>query len=493
MIVLAPIAGGSAHFPPEEYAYPKPLIEVAGRPMISWAIENLAGVAPEVHFVFVASREEARRYSYHRIFDLATGGRSTTLTLGAPTAGALCSCLMAIDAIDPDEPLVIANSDQMIDYDLASIVRAFEAQNADAGVITFDSIHPRWSYVETDAQGIVGRASEKEVISRSAIAGFYYFKRAGSFFDAAMEAVRHNTTTNGQYYISASLNQMILAGLTVRAHPIPAEVYHSFYHPKTVESFQMSGAKAPKAAPPKVPVNLLVPAAGLGSRFAQAGYAKPKPFIDVRGKPMIQRVLDNVKPADARVTVLLQSEHIRHEPAMVEALRAQGVEIAPVDKLTEGTACTLLLARKRFDDDAPLLIANSDQIVDMDINAFVRDCLDRDLDGSILVFEDAARDPKWSFARLGADGLVEEVAEKKAISPYATVGVYLFRRGRDFIAAAIDMIARNERVNNEFYTCPVYNHAIRNGLKIGVYEIPASAMSGIGTPEDLDAYLARTA
>jgi dTDP-glucose pyrophosphorylase len=138
-----------------------------------------------------------------------------------------------------------------------------------------------------------------------------------------------------------------------------------------------------------------------------------------------------------------------------------------------------------------VLVANSDQYVDFSVDAFVRDCLDRSLDGSILVFKDTKRDPKWSFARLDGAGLVVEVAEKKAISDLATVGIYLFRRGSDFVRAAVDMIARNDRVQNEFYTCPVYNYMLAQGAKIGTYEVPASAMHGLGTPEDLDAYLTK--
>ncbi|MNE15375.1 hypothetical protein D3C80_1082820 [compost metagenome] len=162
-----------------------------------------------------------------------------------------------------------------------------------------------------------------------------------------------------------------------------------------------------------------------------------------------------------------------------------------MDRLTEGTACTILLARQAFDAPAPLLVANSDQYVEFDVDAFVKDCHDRGLDGSILVFRDPHKDPKWSFARIGSDNLVLEVAEKKPISDLATVGVYLFARGDEFVSAAIDMIANNDRVNGEFYTCPVYNYMIRNGARIGVYEVPASAMHGLGTPADLATYLKR--
>ncbi len=173
----------------------------------------------------------------------------------------------------------------------------------------------------------------------------------------------------------------------------------------------------------------------------------------------------------------------------VEKLLSRGVEIVPVEALTEGTACTVLLAREHFDSDQPLLIANSDQLVDVDLNLFVADCLKRGLDGSILVFRDETRNPKWSFAQTDTIGRVVRVAEKVPISDLATVGIYLFRRGRDFVSAAADMIANNDRVNGEFYTCPVYNYMIRSGFNVGVYEIPQSAMHGIGTPQDLGAYL----
>ena len=178
------------------------------------------------------------------------------------------------------------------------------------------------------------------------------------------------------------------------------------------------------------------------------------------------------------------------QPQATARLRSAGYHIHPVASLTEGTACTLLLARSAFDEDTPLLVANSDQLVDFSVEDYVHDCLCRGLDGSILVFRDADLDPKWSFAKVDENGLVTEVAEKKPISDLATVGIYFFTSGAAFVKAAIDMIARNDRVNNEFYTCPVYNYMIRTGARIGVYEVPPSAMWGLGTPNDLERYLA---
>lgn len=237
-------------------------------------------------------------------------------------------------------------------------------------------------------------------------------------------------------------------------------------------------------------INIVIPMAGQGSRFAKAGYEKPKPFIDVDGKPMIVRVLENLAYPDARYILIARHEHMKKEAELVKQIEKEFNAIfIPIDKLTEGTACTVLYARKYINNDEPLLIANSDQIVDMNIADFINDCKDRNLDGSILTFIDHYKDPKWSFAKLDENSLVTEVKEKVVISEFATVGIYLYSRGKDFVDASIDMIIENDRVNNEFYTCPTYNYAIKEGSKIGIYNIEFEQMHGIGTPEDLNLYL----
>jgi NDP-sugar pyrophosphorylase family protein len=237
-------------------------------------------------------------------------------------------------------------------------------------------------------------------------------------------------------------------------------------------------------------INIVIPMAGLGSRFAKAGYEKPKPFIDVAGKPMIVRVLENLAYPSARYILIARKEHIEKEQDLVKQIEKEFNAIfISIDKLTEGTACTVLYARKYINNNEPLLIANSDQIVDMNIGDFINDCKKRQLDGSILTFIDKYSDPKWSFAKLDPNNLVSEVKEKVVISEFATVGVYLYSKGQDFINSAIDMIIDNDRVNNEFYTCPTYNYSIKDGAKIGIYNIKFEEMHGIGTPEDLNSYL----
>lgn len=237
-------------------------------------------------------------------------------------------------------------------------------------------------------------------------------------------------------------------------------------------------------------MNIVIPMAGLGSRFVKAGFDKPKPFIDVLGKLMIVRVLENLKYKGARYILIARKEHLTKEKKLVDEIKNNfNVEFIAIDKLTEGTACTVLYARKYINNDTPLMIANSDQIVDIDIADFINDSFKRGLDGSILTFIDKEKNPKWSFAKLNND-LVVEVKEKEAISEFATVGIYFFNKGKIFVESAIDMIIENDRVNNEFYTCPVYNYAIKNGAKIGIYNIENNQMHGIGTPEDLEIFRA---
>ena len=237
-------------------------------------------------------------------------------------------------------------------------------------------------------------------------------------------------------------------------------------------------------------INIVIPMAGQGSRFAKAGYEKPKPFIDVNGQPMIVRVLENLTYPDARYILIARKEHMDKEAELVTQIEKEFNAIfIPIDKLTEGTACTVLYARKYINNEEPLLIANSDQIVYMNIADFIDDCTNRNLDGSILTFIDEHKDPKWSFAKLDENNLVTEVKEKVVISEFATVGIYLYSKGKDFVNASIDMIIENDRVNNEFYTCPTYNYAIKDGSKIGIYNIEFEQMHGIGTPEDLNLYL----
>ncbi len=232
-------------------------------------------------------------------------------------------------------------------------------------------------------------------------------------------------------------------------------------------------------------MNVLIPMAGAGSRFQKAGYTFPKPLIEVRGKPMIQVVVDNLN-IDARHIFVVQKEHYeKYNLKHLLSLVSPGCEIVQVDGMTEGAACTTLLAKEFIDNDEPLLYANSDQFLDWDSNEFMYSMEADEVDAGMLTF--TATHPKWSFAKLDDDGFVSEVAEKKPISDIATTGIYYWKKGSDYVKYAEQMIEKDIRVNNEFYVCPVFNEAIGDNKKIKVFHI--DGMWGIGTPEDLRHFL----
>jgi HAD superfamily hydrolase (TIGR01509 family) len=232
-------------------------------------------------------------------------------------------------------------------------------------------------------------------------------------------------------------------------------------------------------------MNILIPMAGAGSRFQAAGYTFPKPLIDVEGKPMIQVVVDNLNIGATYIYVVQKEHRAKYNLDTLLNLITPNCKIVEVDGMTEGAACTTLLAKEYINNDAPLIMANSDQFLEWDSNEFMYKMIEQKVDGGIVTF--TATHPKWSFAKIDEYGYVTEVAEKNPISDIATVGVYYWAKGSDYVKYAEQMISKNIRTNNEFYTCPTFNEAISDGKKIKVFNI--DKMWGLGTPEDLKYYL----
>lgn len=232
-------------------------------------------------------------------------------------------------------------------------------------------------------------------------------------------------------------------------------------------------------------VNIVIPMAGLGSRFQQVGYKLPKPLIDVNGKPMIQKVVESLN-IDGRYIFIVKGEHCEqyHIDIMLKML-VPGCEVVQVWGPQGGATRSVLAAKHLFDNDSHLVLANSDQMVEWDSNDFMYQMIAKEVDGGILVFNDT--NPKWSFAKVNDLGQVIEVAEKNPISNIATVGIYYYKRGSDFVKYAEQMIAKNIKVNNEFYVCPIFNEYIGDNKRIDTFY--TQRMIGLGTPEDLQKYL----
>ena len=234
-------------------------------------------------------------------------------------------------------------------------------------------------------------------------------------------------------------------------------------------------------------LNIVIPMAGGGSRFQKAGFTLPKPLIPVFGRPMVQVVIDNVRPSMPHrfIFIVQRAAVAQHRLDVLLRQWAPGCKIAMLDGITEGAACTVLTAKTLIDDDNPMMIANSDQYVELDIDDYLASMDRQQADGMIMTMW--ADHPKWSYVRFDSEGRPCEVVEKQVVSNEATVGIYNYRRGRDFVAAAERMIAKNLRVNNEFYVAPAYNEMLASGARLCLYNVGReyAGMYGLGTPEDL--------
>lgn len=272
-----------------------------------------------------------------------------------------------------------------------------------------------------------------------------------------------------------------------KCHLIPVTNRNAI-HQSTIDLIKNILDKKSRASHPWTSntLNVLIPMAGLGSRFIDQGYTFPKPLIMVKDKSMIQVVVDNLNIKANFIFIVQEKHYAQYHLDRFLPLIMPGCKIVQSSP-TEGAACTTLLAKNLINTDDALLIANSDQFIQWDSSETMYAFTNDSSDGSIITFNSIH--PKWSYAKLGEDGYVAEVAEKLPISAHATAGIYFWKRGADYVKYAEQMIAKNKRVNNEFYVCPIFNEAIEAGLKIRIKELDKASMWSLGTPEDLTRFL----
>lgn len=232
--ILLPAMGQNMFF--QNFYFPKLMLEVCGETILEKVIKNYSCIQNK-HFIFVFGQKDCKKFHIDQSARIITEPDSKMIILKNETAGALCTCLLAVEEIDNETPLFIANFDQIIDADYKQIFLDFEKRSLDVGLITFPSIHPRWSYVRTEGTGVT-EVSEKRPISRHAVAGAYYFHRGSYFIEAAKRAILKESSYDGQYYISASINELILMNKKVGFYEIGKEQYHSFYSPEKISEYE---------------------------------------------------------------------------------------------------------------------------------------------------------------------------------------------------------------------------------------------------------------
>jgi dTDP-glucose pyrophosphorylase len=238
MTILVLMAGPSDSFRDAGYLFPKPLIEIAGKPLVQYVIEHLSSLVGEADRMIVMVRQdENAKYHIGAVVKLLAS-TVEVLEVRGETAGAACTALLGVDAISDEEPLIIVNGDQLIEADLASVVHQFQARSLDGGIVVFQDVHPRWSFVKCGEDGLVIEAAEKRPISNLATAGFYYFKSGREFVEAAQAMILKNAAVNGLFYVCPAYNELILRNCKIGTHQIEKSQYVSFATPQGVELFE---------------------------------------------------------------------------------------------------------------------------------------------------------------------------------------------------------------------------------------------------------------
>jgi dTDP-glucose pyrophosphorylase len=241
---------------------------------------------------------------------------------------------------------------------------------------------------------------------------------------------------------------------------------------------------------PSEPLAIVVPMAGGGRPFAEKGYPFPKSLIEIDGMPMIEVVVQNITPGEPHkfTFIIRRDDKAKYALGDVLKLLSPDCDILALDGETAGALCSVLLAIDKLDPEHELLIVNADQIVDASMDDFLVAARQGDWDGFIMTFP--STHPKWSFVRLDGKRVVG-VAEKRPISRNATVGIYYFRTAKIFLDAAERQLLKGVGREKEFYVAPIYNELVLQGLKVGTYPITRDQMHSLGTPEDVEQFLAQ--
>lgn len=237
--ILIPLAGKNQFFQESEYPFPKPLIEINGITMIEHVIKNLSAINQDKQFIFIVNDMDCKKFHLDNVLNILTNNSCKIIRCHQETKGAACTAMMAVEYINNSEPLIIANSDQILDINLDDIIDCFKS--SDAGVLVFNSVHPRWSYVRLDDDNKVIETAEKRPISKYAIAGLYYFSEGKDFINSAANMIKKDANVNGLYYIAPTLNEMVLNNRMIDIYKLDSNSYKTFYSPQKIKEYEREG------------------------------------------------------------------------------------------------------------------------------------------------------------------------------------------------------------------------------------------------------------
>lgn len=532
MNVIIPMTGYGSRFVAAGYQELKPFIRVMGRPVIEWIVKDM--YPADVNIIFVCRGEHLMKDASmrERLLLLAPEAKIVSIEdweKKGPVYDVLRGYreLLAQQAIDAQEPCIINYCDFYMQWDYAAFAQEAAERGCDGAVPCYSGFHPNllpeknyYASCLTDAQDDLIEIREKYSFEKDKTKakhspGVYYFASGAVMEKYCQILTEHEECAiNGEYYASLPYNFMVQDGLKVWV-PVNVEYFCQWGTPEDMQEFvywtdlirkseaaQHTGGAESSGAEEGMPGRILIPMAGAGQRFADAGYRVHKPAIMTvdrttgQEKPMVVCATKDLPGVAADGSNVIYVDRNFHETDGVEdAIRAWYPQAAfiTVDHLTEGQACTCMLAEPYLDPEQPLLIAGCDNGMDIDRDAF--DALTKECDCIVFTYrhnEAVLANPNaygWMIA--DADGNITGTSIKKAISDSpmedpAVVATFWFRRAAVFIEATKKMIAENDRINGEFYVDQTVKHVLDLGYRAKIFDIDRYV--GWGTPADYEGY-----
>ncbi len=503
MKVLIPMAGQGKRFVRAGYDRPKPLIEVDGKPMIAHVIANFSGGDD---FVFGVN-EEHRRSSDLEFVLKDSAPRGVIVPMPYQPGGVIDVLERMMPHVRDDEPVIVNYCDFSWVWDYPAFLRTVADNRCDGAVACYTGFHPHLlgpnRYATLDADG----RWMKEIREKHSwhgdktkdwtSSGTYYF-RTGAMLKAALQKIRRKDwKISGEYYASQLMQILKEDGGKVFIFEIPFML--QWGTPEDLEDYRHWSdtfrAIGPAKRPPQCPgLTVLMLAAGAGRRFADAGYQRPKPFIDVDGEPMVVRAAESL-PRGSRYLFIAMRDHLETDPSGAASLKKKfpPAELISIEKITEGQASTALLAEDRLDPEAPLLIGACDHGVSFDTNEFAARTVPGAADALIFTHRGhpPARSNPSQYGWVKVDGVRAVGVSVKTPPAHPEkdpiiVGAFWFRKARTFLEGAKRMIAEGSRVNGEFYIDRCMEFLIRDGLNVETLD--TTRYVSWGTPGELKTY-----
>lgn len=520
MQIVIPMSGIGKRFADAGYRNIKPLIDVDGKPIISYVIDMFPG---ETNFVFICNQEHLERTPLRAVLtDLAPKGK--IIAIAPHKKGPVYAVGQCFDEIDDEDEVIVNYCDFYCDWDYADFLKDVQARKAEGAVPSYRGFHPHmlgtdnYAFIRDDDRWLKA-IQEKQPFTDNRMAEFasngtYYFRHGRhvkKYFD---ELIKRDVQVNGEFYVSMIYNLMVEDGLPVMVYEVPHML--QWGTPKDLEEYQnwsnyfravvrsgpdagaaSGGPSSASRAPDGTTV--LIPMAGHGSRFQSAGYETAKPLIPVSGKPMVVQAADSL-PQGSRYVFVALEEHLLNS-SIGAALRNaySGCSIVALDRVTEGQACTCELglteSEPAVDLEKPLIIGACDNGMLYDEEQFGRLTRIENVDAIAFSFRNhpaSKRNPgMYGWLKTALNGAIEGVSVKEAISDsperdHAIVGSFYFRKAQFLIDGLEKLKEKNKRVNNEFYVDSLIGELAEIGLDCRVFEVDFYVCWG--TPDDLKVF-----